>query len=119
MGKGKKEYIMEFNVTKKELFNGKNNAQKAEDYLDQELIIKGMFTYEDDVLNKETGEVSQATLVCIVTTDGTLISSPSKTLVDSATKLYESFDNETEGLAVMITANKSNNGRTFYRLEVL
>ena len=110
---------MEFNVTKKELFNGKNNAQKAEDYLDQELTIKGLFTYEDDVLNKETGEVSQATLVCIVTTDGTLISSQSKTLVDSATKLYESFDSETEGLNVMITANKSNNGRTFYRLEVL
>lgn len=110
---------MEFNVTKKELFNGKNNAQKAEDYLDQELIVKGLFTYEDDVLNKETGEVSQTTLVCIVTTDGNMISSPSKTLVDSAIKLYDSFGEETEGLSVMITANKSNNGRTFYRLEVL
>lgn len=110
---------MEFNVTKKELFNGKNNAQKAEDYLDQELTIKGLFTYEDDVLNKETGEVSQATLVCLVTTNGDLISSPSKTLVDSAIKLYDSFGEETEGLDVKITANKSNNGRTFYRLEVL
>ena len=64
---------MEFNVTKKELFNGKNNAQKAEDFLEQSLTIKGMFTYDDDVLNKETGEVSQATLVCIVTSSGDLI----------------------------------------------
>lgn len=110
---------MEFNVTKKEIFNGKNNAQKAEDFLDQTLTIKGMFTYEDDVLNKETGEVSQATLVCLVTTAGDLISSPSKTLVDSAVKLYETFEDETEGMDVKITAGKSNNGRTFYRLEVL
>lgn len=110
---------MEFNVTKKEIFNGKNNAHKAEDYLDQTLTIKGLFTYEDDVMNKETGEVSKATLVCIVTSAGTLISSPSKTLVDSAVKLYETFEEETEGMDVKITASKSNNGRTFYRLEVL
>lgn len=107
------------NLTKKDFFNGKNSARKAEDFIDETLTLKGMFTFEDDVVNKETGDVNKATLVCLVTTDGLTISSPSKTLVDSCEKLVESFGEEIEGLAVTISAPKSNNGRTFYRIELV
>lgn len=118
MGKGQKEIIMiEINVTKKDIFNGKNAGLKAEDFLNQKLELIGMFTYSDEVLDKETGDLHESELVCLVT-DAGAITSPSKTLVDSAKKLYESFEDEVVGLEVIITPAKSNAGRTFYRLEL-
>lgn len=107
------------NLTKADFFNGKNSADKAEDFIDEVLTLKGMFTFEDEVVNKETGEVNKATLVCLVTGDDVCISSPSKTLVDSCCKLGEVFGEEVEGLRVKITAPKSNAGRTFYRITLV
>lgn len=109
---------MEINVTKKDLFNGKNSADKAENHLNEELEIIGIFDYHDDVVNKETGEVNDARLVCLVTNKG-CISSPSKTLCDSVDKLVESFGDEVVGLLVKIVDSKSNAGRTFFRLELV
>lgn len=106
------------NVTKKDMFNGMNSATKAEEFLDTPLTIKGLFTFEDDVLNKETGEVHKETLVCLVT-DKAIISAPSKTLVESVTKLVETFGDEVVGMEVQIASAKSNNGRTFYRIELI
>lgn len=111
---------MEINVSKKDRFNGMNSASKAEDFINAPFVIKGLFTFEDDVLNKETGEINTATLVCIITDEGKAISSPSKTLVDSVSKLVEAYgEDEVIGVEAMITANKSNANRTFYRLELV
>lgn len=109
---------MEINVSKKDLFNGKNSANKAEDFLGEILTINGIFSFTDDVVDKETGVVSEATLVCLVTDKG-YISSPSKTLVDSATKLVETFQDDVVGMDVKIVSAKSNAGRVFYRLELV
>lgn len=95
-----------------------NSANKAEDFLNTPLTINGIFTFEDDVVDKETGEAHSATLVCLIT-DKAVISSPSKTLVDSVTKLVEAFGDDVIGLSVQIASSKSNAGRTFYRLELL
>lgn len=107
------------NVSKKDRFNGINSAAKAEEFLDIPLIINGMFTFTDEVADKETGEVNEQTLICFVT-DKATIASPSKTLVDSAIKLYKEYgEDELVGLEIKITPARSNNGRTFYRLELL
>lgn len=110
--------MFEINVSKKDVFNGMNSASKAEDFLNEPLQIKGAFSFEDDVVDKETGEAHKSTLVCLVT-DKATISSPSKTLVDSVTKLVETFGDEIIGLDVQIVGAKSNAGRTFYRIELI
>lgn len=107
------------NVTKKDRYNGMNSAGKAEEYLDIPLTLNGMFTFSDEVADKETGEVKEQTLICLIT-DKATIASPSKTLVDSAIKLYKEFgEDEIVGLEIKITPSRSNNGRTFYRLELV
>lgn len=110
--------MLELNVSKKDIFNGKNSSAKAEDFLNQPLTLQGFFDYEDDVVDKESGEVYKTTLICLITDKG-VISSPSKTLVDSVDKLYEAFGEECIGLDVEIVPRKSNAGRTFYRLELV
>ena len=110
--------MIEINVTKKDIFNGMNSANKAEDFLNEKMTIKGIFSFEDDVVDKETGEAHKSTLVCLIT-DKAVISSPSKTLVDSVTKLVDAFGEDVVGLDVQIVGAKSNAGRTFYRLELI
>lgn len=110
--------MFEINVSKKDVFNGMNSANKAEDFLNEPLKIKGAFSFEDDVVDKETGEAHKSILVCLVT-DKAIISSPSKTLVDSVTKLVETFGEEIVGLDIQIVGAKSNAGRTFYRIELI
>lgn len=114
----KRGNIMNINVSKKDEFNGKNSALKAEDFLNVSLKLNGLFDFNDDVVDKETGEAHTATLICLVTDKG-CISSPSKTLIDSAKKLVETFEDDVVGLDIMIVPSKSNAGRTFYRIELV
>lgn len=107
---------MEINVSRIAKFNAMNSAIAPADVIDDVLTLEGMFTFNDDVVNSETGEVENKTLIGLITDKGA-ISSPSATLVDSAVKLAEIFEDEIVGMKIKITTNKSNSGRTFYRLE--
>lgn len=109
---------MEINVSRIAKFNAMNSAIAPADVIGEPLVIEGLFTFNDDVVNSETGEVENKTLIGLITDKGA-ISSPSATLVESATKLVEIFEDDVVGMTVKITANKSNSGRTFYRLECI
>lgn len=119
MGKGEKEETMEINVSKADKYNAMNCAEKAEEHVDELLTIKGLFSFEDDVVDKETGEVSTKTINAIIT-DTCTIATPSEPFAKSIKMLLQCYDeDEVVGLQVSIKARKSNNGRTFYQLAVI
>ena len=109
---------MEINVSKVARYNGMNSSKPCADFVGKELQLVGMFTFNDDVVNNETGEVKNKELICLITEEG-CIASPSPTLVDSAKKLADIFDDDIVGMSIKIVGQKSNAGRTFYRLEVI
>lgn len=110
---------MEINVTKADKFNAMNCAEKAEEHVDEVLTIKGLFSFTDDVADKETGEITKKTINCLVT-DTCTIATPSEPFAKSINMLLQCYEeSELIGLTVSIKARKSNNGRTFYQLAVI
>lgn len=107
------------NVTKREIYNAKNSSLKAEDFIDQELELRGIYTFEDDVANKETGEVERKQITALITDKG-VIASPSTPLANCVNNLVDTFDeDEIIGMAVMIEERKSNAGNKFFQLAIL
>lgn len=102
------------NVTKRELVNIKNASEKVDDYLGTPIDVKGISIVEEDVTNKETGEIETKPVVSFVTTDGHYISSPSATLVKFGEDVADVIEDENADVNITIVARKSNNGRTFY-----
>lgn len=110
--------MLEVNVSKIDKFNGKNSAKSCSDFVGEELTLKGVFSFEDEVANNETGEVEVKEIVCLVTDQG-CIASPSATLCQSTHDLVDIFGDDIVGMSIKIVGQKSNAGRTYYRLEVV
>lgn len=109
-----------FGLNKKDMYNARNTAIKCEEIIDAVVKIEGIGIYEDNVENKETHEVERKEITCIKLSNGVIVASPSSTLRDSATSLFETFgEEEIKDLDIKIVYRKSNNGRKFLTIELV
>ena len=110
---------MEINVSKVEKFNARNCADKADEHINEELTLKGLFSFNDERVNEETGDVENITVNCLITED-CVIATPSIPFNKSIETLVDTFsEDEIIGLNVMIVERKSKSGNKFYQLAVI
>lgn len=97
-------------MTKKALFNAKNNGVKIEDGLHIQCVCVG--TFEDT--DKDGNDV---TVTALQDVDGTVYTSISATVAGSVDLLDEILDEEGQ-VEVVVHSNVSSNGRTFLTLSI-
>lgn len=109
---------MEKNFSKIDKFNATVNSVKPETVIGKPFTINGVYQYEDDVTNTETGEIETKTITVIKTSDNDFIGSPSETLRNSVETAVSIFEDEIIGMSATIETQKSNSGRSFYVLKL-
>lgn len=98
-------------MTKRELFNAKNNGKKIENGITFDVVKVGSFPDTD----KDGNNVNVS---CLMTPDGEIFTSISATIYDSLDMLYDIISDEGK-VTVKVNENTSNNGRKFYQLQIL
>lgn len=98
-------------LSKKELFNAKSSSHKIESGLQIDVVNVGSYADTD----KDGNDV---TVSVLVSADGTVFSSISKTVNDTLDMLEDIIADEGQVL-VEVCENTSNNGRKFYQLRML
>lgn len=111
--------IREFKTTKRDIINIKCASEKVENIIGEELEIEKAMIYEDDIVNTETGELEESTLCALITIDGVVVSSPSKTLVEFTDLLINLMEDENSAVKIRLVTHKSNNGRNFYTGQLI
>lgn len=111
--------IREFKTTKRDIINIKCASEKVENIIGEELEIEKAMIYEDNIVNTESGEVELSTLCALITTEGTIVSSPSKTLVEFTDLLIDLLEDENSTIKIKLVTRKSNNGRNFYTGQLI
>lgn len=103
-------------LTKIDEVNGRVSAQAMELAIGQPHKFEGAMFYEDDVLNKETGEMSTKELVALKL-DNTMYASPSPSLIKAIKAIIEILGDEGYSLNIFKATSKS--GREFLTAEVV
>ena len=98
-------------MTKKELFNAKNNGQKIEKDMHIKVVSVGSF----DDTDKDGNPVKVSALM---DKDGSIYTSISATIYNSLSLLEDIISDEDE-VEVVVKESTSNGGRKFFMLEVL
>ena len=98
-------------MTKKALFNAKNNGHKIENGLHIECVNVGTFSDKD----KDGNDVI---VTALEDKDGTVYTSISATVAQSV-DLLEDIISEEGTVTVVVNESTSNGGRKFYQLSVL
>lgn len=100
-------------LTKKELFNAKSSSLKIEEGLEINVVNTGSYPDTD----KDGNPVNVSVLV---SDNGEVYSSISKTINDSLDLLDDCIEDSEEGFVkVKVIQNKSNSGRDFYQLRMI
>lgn len=106
-------------LTNKDKFNAKNAGKTFDTIIGKEVTFQGVMFYEDDVVNKETGEVERKT-ISAVKLDGNMYCSPSITLKRALEDLVDYADAEKmDEVKIMIVNGSSSKGRKFLTLNLV
>ena len=107
------------NLTAKDKFNAKNNGKSFETILGKKVKIEGCMFYEDNITNKETGEVQKG-IINAVKIDGEIYCSPSQTLHSALESLLEYMAEEKmETCDIKVVNGSSSKGRKFLTIELV
>lgn len=98
-------------LSKKELFNAKSSSQKIEKGLQIDVVNVGSYGDTDKDGNPVTVSV-------LVSADGTVYSSISKTINDALDMLDDVISDDGHAIVEVIEST-SNSGRKFYQLKML
>lgn len=98
-------------MTKRELFNAKNNGKKIEAGLHINVVNVGNFADTD----KDGHDV---TVTALMDKDGNIYTTISSTIANSIDLLEDIIADE-GSVEVVVRKNTSNNGREFYQLEII
>ena len=115
MEKTNETKLIDLGFTDKDKINAMITGKKYNDFLEKELTIKGV--YQDEVADKETGEISKKVLTAI-NTGNEIIVSPSPTFKNSVEKIYSVLGNNFIGTKIKLVENKSSAGRKFLQMEL-
>lgn len=97
-------------LSKKELFNAKSSSQKIEKGLQIDVVNVGSYGDTDKAGNPVTVSV-------LVSADGTVYSSISKTINDALDMLEDVISDDGHAIVEVIEST-SNSGRNFYQLKM-
>lgn len=99
-----------YNMTKKDLFNAKNASLNIKDYIGETLTVTGCATSEDE--GKPIG---------YIVADGIgVFGVTSATLIEGITDLCDYFmDEDTTSVDIIVKANESKGGKTFYTMQIV
>lgn len=117
MEKTNETKLIDLGFTNKDKINAMITGKKYNDFVDKEITVKGIYQYEDEVADKETGEISKKVLTAI-NTGNEIIVSPSPTFKKSVEKIYSVLGNNFIGTKVKLVENKSSAGRKFLQMEL-
>lgn len=98
-------------LTKKELYNAKNNGVKLENGMEIEII--GVGTFPDTDKNGNAVNVT-----ALKSKTGEMYTTISATVYDSVEMLSEILEEDKE-LVICVHEKESNNGRKFLQLEIM
>lgn len=98
-------------MTKKELFNAKNNGQKIEDGLHIQCVSAGTFEDKDK-------DGNPVTVTALADKSGQIYTSISATVADSVDMLIDILEEDGE-VEIVVHKNVSNGGREFFQLSVI
>ena len=106
-------------LSAKDRFNARNNGHSFDAILEKEVTFEGVMFYDDDVTNKETGEIERKT-ISAVKINGEMYCSPSDTLRRALTDLVEYANEEkVDTVQIMIVNGSSSKGRKFLTLNLM
>ena len=98
-----------YNMTKKDLFNAKNASLNIKDYIGETLTVTGCATSEDE--GKPIG---------YIVADGIgVFGVTSATLIEGIEDLCSFFDEDTATVDIIVKANESKGGKTFYTMQIV
>ena len=117
MEKTNETKLIDLGFTDKDKINAMITGKKYNDFLGKELTIKGVYQFEDEVADKETGESSKKVLTAI-NTGNEIIVSPSPTFKNSVEKIYSVLGKNFVGTKIKLVENKSSAGRKFLQMEL-
>lgn len=97
-----------YNMTKKDLFNAKNASLNIKDYIGETLTVTGCATTEDE--GKPIG---------YIVADGIgVFGVTSATLIEAIDDLVDFFADGVTSVDVIVKANESKGGKTFYTMQI-
>ena len=117
MEKTNETKLIDLGFSDKDKINAMITGKKYNDFVDKEITVKGVYQYEDEIADKETGEISNKVLTAI-NTGNEIIVSPSPTFKNSVEKIHSVLGNNFIGTKVKLVENKSSAGRKFLQMEL-
>lgn len=117
MEKANETKLINLGFNEKDKINAMITGKKYNDFIDKEITVKGVYQYEDEIADKETGEISKKVLTAI-NTGNEIIVSPSPTFKKSVEMIYSVLGNNFIGTKVKLVENKSAAGRKFLQMEL-
>ena len=117
MEKTNETKLIEIGFEAKDKINAMNVGKKYNDFLDKEMTLNGIYQYEDEVIDKESGEYEKKVLTAIKCGNDIIVS-PSLPFKKTVENTYKVLGNNIIGVKIKLVENKSSNGRKFLQMEL-
>lgn len=101
-----------YNMTKKDLFNAKNASLNIKDYIGETLTVTGCATSEDE--GKPIGYIVADGIGVFGVTSATLIEG-----INDLCDFLTDVDADEATVDIIVKANESKSGKTFYTMQIV